>query len=153
MRENSMHMAENNVEIELNLKDKNFLPFNILLVEDELLLQIINRNMLESMGFSVDIASSGKEALRLSRKKYDLILMDIGLPDISGIDVTAKIRHREFIKKNKKPVPIVAFTSYTQKEMHIKCLSSGMNNILIKPTTKVKIRKLILNFKKYAEIV
>ncbi len=85
----------------------------ILIVEDNQLLQFALQAMLKNLGFKADIAPDGKTALSMYSDKYCLILMDIDLPDISGIEVAKVIRSIE--KTNKSYVPIVAMTSHSDE--------------------------------------
>lgn len=116
--------------------------FSVLLVEDSIVIQKVHFTMLESLGCRVDIASDGKEALKLFKKrKYDIILMDVGLPDISGIEVTAKMRAME--NKNQNKTPIFALTTHSDPKIHQKCLDAGMNEVAIKPISSSNLKKLI----------
>lgn len=100
----------------------------ILLVEDDQIAQKAVQWQLDSLGYAVDIASDGHTALKLLRQKvYNLIFMDIGLPDISGLEVTAEIRKQE----RDHHIPIVGLTMY--KTEHDLGLKAGMDELLIKP--------------------
>src|SRR6185312_11440245 len=80
-------------------------------------------------GYLADFASDGKTALALYQSHYNLILMDIGLPDFDGIAVTKTIRS---IERDKK-VPIVAITSHRDLSYRQKCLMAGMDGYSPKP--------------------
>ncbi|MFU8797124.1 MAG: response regulator [Gammaproteobacteria bacterium] len=114
----------------------------VLLVEDNELIQIIHRKMLESMGFTVHIACNGQEAISFSENLYALILMDIGLPDITGIEATAEIRRRESGKR----VPILALTTHDQSSIHDKAISAGMDRVIQKPITQENLKKIIFEY-------
>lgn len=102
-----------------------------LVVEDNLLIQRIHKRLLESLGCKVDIADSSQEALDLSQKNnYDIIFMDIGLPEISGVDVIKMIRHR---KDASSKTYIVAVTGFSTDEEKKEFLEAGANDIAIKP--------------------
>jgi CheY-like chemotaxis protein len=120
-------------------------PLKILLVEDEPIAMLVHRNMLENMGYKPDAAENGKEALALSANDYDLILMDIGLPDMDGIEVTSKIRHREK-KENKRRSHIIALTAYLLEEVRDKCFAVGMDDIASKPIEANALQQLITKF-------
>lgn len=109
----------------------------ILVVEDELLNQKISRSMLEELGYHVDIAKDGKEALAMYKNKYDVILMDIGLPDMSGIEICTQIRSQET-----DYIPIIAFTAFGDV-VREECLSSGMDEFAIKPISIESLRKIL----------
>lgn len=105
----------------------------VLLVEDDDLIQIIHRNMLVSLGCEVEIASSGQEALAKIENSYDLICMDVGLPDMSGIDVIAQIRNHE---SSERHVPILVMTAYTNEGTKKECIDAGANTVIYKPVPK-----------------
>ncbi|MCK4608211.1 MAG: response regulator [Gammaproteobacteria bacterium] len=114
----------------------------ILLVEDNELAQMIAATMLEEdLNIKVDVASTGKEALKhASSNKYDLILMDIGLPDTNGYMVTRKIR----AGKNKNALtPIVALTAHRIDTAGDDASDAGMNDFLTKPLNIEKTQKLL----------
>lgn len=103
----------------------------ILLIEDDPIIQKIHRAMLEKLGHRVETAMNAASALLLfSQNRYDMILTDIGLPEISGIEITAEIRRRE---KSKNPIPIIAVTAYVQEEIKEDCIKAGANAVAIKP--------------------
>jgi CheY-like chemotaxis protein len=99
----------------------------ILLVEDHLIAQKMVSLVLGSLNCQVEIAADGKTALEKSQMTdYDLILMDIGLPDIDGHTVTEKIRKNE---KNTRRVPIVALTAHADESEKTKASRSGMDGL------------------------
>lgn len=106
---------------------------NILLVEDNLLLQDVTQQLLQSIGAKVDVASGGKEALRFfESKKYALILMDVGLLDMNGYQATQQLR--EFEKQSgAKSTPIIALTAHATLNIEQFCIKSGMQGALSKP--------------------
>jgi PAS domain S-box-containing protein len=104
----------------------------VLLAEDNRVNQFITEAMLQDWGFVVDTALNGKEAISLiSRYNYDMILMDIQMPDLNGIEATQIIRKMSDPKKAK--VPIIALTANTSRTMHKQYISAGMTDLLIKP--------------------
>lgn len=114
----------------------------ILVVEDNQINQKIARIFLEDAGYKVDIAANGKEAIsHANKKQYDLILMDIGLPDIDGIEVTKHIRKI----KNSPHVPIIALTA-SGEDYREKCLDAGMNDFILKPIMKDALHKAISKY-------
>ena len=87
--------------------------------------------MIEKLGHTLDIASDGTDAVKLFQtKKYDLILMDIRMPGMSGFEATKKIRELESLEKQ---IPIIALTADATKSNREKCINSGMNDYLTKP--------------------
>ena len=109
----------------------------ILLVEDNQIIQMISREMLfaiKELDCHVDVAGTVKEALDfLKDNKYDLILMDIGLPDGNGYDLTKEIRSNIDIAISQ--VPIVAVTGHSDPEDFERAKKIGMTDMLIKPLT------------------
>lgn len=120
-------------------KEKNTYHFNILLVEDSPIVALATSRMLAAYGYNVDIAETGKLALeKFNSQVYDIILMDIGLPDIDGITVSHRIRDTEK-SSNKTKTPIVAITAHKDKSademkifdyVYIKPFTSRMADIL-----------------------
>ncbi|PWY55117.1 hybrid sensor histidine kinase/response regulator [Legionella qingyii] len=112
-------------------------PFKhrILLVEDNTIAQTIAKEMLHQCGCQVDVAADGQSALQLWKKnKYDLIFMDIGLPDMDGYQVTHHIRVQEIAKNHH--TPIIALTAHIGEENKQRCIESGINAVLSKPLTQ-----------------
>ncbi|MDI6401691.1 response regulator [Balneolaceae bacterium ANBcel3] len=115
----------------------------ILLVEDDETNQLIARKLLESSGYRLDTAGNGSEALELFEKgHYDLILMDINLPDMDGIQVTRRIQELNSSKGNSN-IPVFAFTADSETNDNDFLLSFGIDEILYKPIDKKKILSTI----------
>ncbi|MDM8567791.1 response regulator [Candidatus Halobeggiatoa sp. HSG11] len=113
----------------------------ILLVEDNPINRFVTINILEKIGCHVEIAENGEKAIQICKnKKYDLILMDISMPVMDGIEAT------NFIRQQDKNTPIVATTTSCQPDDIKNYLSVGMNSCLPKP---VNIENLTLVVKKY----
>jgi CheY-like chemotaxis protein len=112
----------------------------ILLVEDEPIAMVVNRGLLKNLGYTVDTAVNGKEAIAKAADGYDLIFMDVGLPDIDGIEATKEIRHQE---DQAKRAVIVALTGYAQADIHAKCREAGMDDVLLKPTDDVQLKHIL----------
>jgi len=107
----------------------------ILLVEDNLLAQKTAKINLESWGNLVDVASNGREGLlQAQENKYDLIYMDVGLPDLSGPYITRVIRTQ--VDNPNRNTPIVALTAHVDDEVKAACVGSGMNDVIAKPLMK-----------------
>jgi CheY-like chemotaxis protein/HPt (histidine-containing phosphotransfer) domain-containing protein len=102
------------------------------LAEDSLINQKLAIGLLEKWGHRVMIANDGSEAVSLSaRNEFDLILMDVQMPDMDGLDATRAIRHRE--EMSGSHVPIVAMTAHAMKGDRERCLEAGMDDYLMKP--------------------
>jgi osomolarity two-component system sensor histidine kinase NIK1 len=107
---------------------------NILLVEDNLLNQRIVTFSLKRFNHEVVIANNGVEALEQFRtRKFDVILMDIMMPVMDGLEATVKIREIENSLNTEKRTPIIALTANTMDNDREKCLSYGMDEFMAKP--------------------
>ena len=103
----------------------------ILVVEDNLLNQKLVVKLLEDLNCTVDMAQNGYQAIEKAKENtYDLILMDIQMPEMDGLQATQIIRNE--LNSN---VPIIALTAHTFKDEEDKCRESGMNDFLSKPFT------------------
>jgi len=104
---------------------------NILLVEDEPISQRVVQLMLEGHGYKVTVANSGEKALQLLKEQeFDLIFMDLGLPDMTGDQITIEIREQE---AGKKRIPIIALTAHVFHNDKKRCLAAGMDGFIGKP--------------------
>ena len=113
----------------------------VLIVEDNPILQKIHTNFLKSLHCQVTVAKTGVDAVRKSLEKYDLIFMDINLPDFNGIYTTQLIRLSNNPNVN---TPIIALTSEEKsKQLEESCFEAGMNDFASKPTTIPIIKKII----------
>ncbi len=113
-------------------KRKEIEKISILLVEDNKINQLVTKQMLEERGYEVYIASNGKKALEiLDKKNFDVILMDIQMPEMDGIEATRRIREVE--KEKNIHYNIVALTGYAVEGDKERFLSSGMDAYLSKP--------------------
>ena len=105
---------------------------NILLAEDNKVNVFITESMLTDWGFHVDVAGNGEEVLRLMEtNNYDLVLMDIQMPILDGLETTKKIR--EMRDPAKSRVPVIALTANTGRQAHKQLMSLGMNDWVVKP--------------------
>jgi signal transduction histidine kinase/CheY-like chemotaxis protein/streptogramin lyase len=114
----------------------------ILLAEDNPVNQRLALRLLERRGHRVEIASTGREAIDwLERERFDLILMDLQMPDMDGLEATARIRERE--KQHGGHTPIIALTAFTMKGDRERCLEAGMDNYINKPIDAVKFLEIV----------
>ena len=105
----------------------------VLVVEDTQVNQLVIDENLRRSGCVVTIVGNGNEALSLlEQKSFDVVLMDVQLPGIDGLEVTRKIRLQEE-NSHKSPLPIIALTAHAMDEDRDRCLSAGMNDYLSKP--------------------
>ncbi len=116
---------------------------SILLVEDNRINQIAVSTLLRKRGFSIDIANNGKEAIQLlnNNNKYDIILMDIQMPEMDGIEATKQIRNAE--KLTGEHIPIIALTAYALQGDADRFISHGMDYYVSKPVKTEELFKAI----------
>lgn len=104
----------------------------ILLVEDNTINQILAQRLVRKRGHHIVVANNGREALEaMESQRFDLILMDVQMPEMSGLEVTAAIRQKE--KNTGEHIPIIATTASAMKEDRERCLKAGMDAYVSKP--------------------
>ena len=110
-------------------------PLDILLAEDNPVNALLARTMLEKAGHRVTHALTGSQVLALLRKGAapDLVIMDVEMPDLDGLETTRRIRAAERRRRTAKPLPILALTANARREDHDECLAAGMDGHLSKP--------------------
>jgi CheY-like chemotaxis protein len=117
----------------------------ILLAEDNPVNQTVAMRLLSKHGHRVVLAASGGEALRALEKDpvdgFDLILMDVQMPDMDGFEATAAIREKE--KETKVHIPIIAMTAHAMKGDRERCLAAGMDDYIAKPIRAKELLDLI----------
>ena len=116
---------------------------SILLVEDNVLNQRIVTFSLKKYNHNVTIANNGIEAVaRFKENQYDVILMDIMMPDMDGLEATLKIREYENEMNIISKTPIIALTANTMDNDREKCISYGMNDFMSKPFDIEKLNEI-----------
>jgi PAS domain S-box-containing protein len=121
------------------------LSFNakLLIAEDNKVNQLVATKALEKLGIQSDIANDGNEAIELlSRNEYDLVLMDVNMPNLDGLDATIKIRSSVSEKFN-KDIPIVALTADAMQGDREKCIEAGMNDYVTKPINFSQLKRVL----------
>jgi PAS domain S-box-containing protein len=104
----------------------------VLLAEDNVVNQRLAVRLLEKAGHAVTVAANGREAVAaLDREAFDVVLMDVQMPEMGGFEATAVIRERE--KASGRHVPIVAMTAHAMKGDRERCLLAGMDDYVSKP--------------------
>lgn len=105
---------------------------NVLLAEDQVFNQIVVVNMLEDLGYKIDVVENGVKALeKIKSNHYDVVLLDIQMPEMDGVELTRHIRKK--LSPPKSEIPIIAITANAFKEDHLKYLEMGMNETISKP--------------------
>lgn len=108
---------------------------HILIVEDNATALYSEKTLMEKLGCIVTSAKTGEEAVELFKNNhYELILMDLGLPGISGIEATRQMRTYEQ-NEQRTPTPIIAVTGSIDHDQHQRCIEAGMKEVCTKPFT------------------
>jgi signal transduction histidine kinase/FixJ family two-component response regulator len=127
-----------------------FRALSILVVEDNAVNQRVAGRLLEKRGHRVAIASNGVEALKaLERERYDLVLMDVQMPEMDGMETTAKIRELE--KGTGRHQPVIALTARAMQGDVELCLSVGMDGYLSKPIRSQDLDAILVKYMDNAE--
>jgi CheY-like chemotaxis protein/anti-sigma regulatory factor (Ser/Thr protein kinase) len=114
----------------------------VLLVEDNAVNQMVAESLLERRGFDVVVASNGREGVdAFQRERFDLVLMDIQMPEMDGFEALAAIRAIE--EPTGRHTPVVALTAHALKEDRERCLAAGMDDYLSKPIEAAKLYEII----------
>lgn len=100
----------------------------VLLVDDNAMMQTIQRTILQKMGHEVESETSGLSAIeRLANQSFDCVLMDMQMPEMDGLETTRRIRQAG------NQTPIIALTGHDDAETRAVCIQAGMNGFLSKP--------------------
>lgn len=119
---------------------------NVLLVEDYQPNVLVATAMLDKFGYDYDVAQNGFEALRrFAQGQYDVILMDLQMHDLDGLEATRRIRRIEK-EKNLERTPIVALTAHVRDQDKDKCLDAGMDDFVPKPFDPALLGKVLQRY-------
>jgi len=130
---------QNNKQLEQALISNSLL----LLVEDNLINQKVALSILEGLGYHLDVASNGLEAIHaLEKKSYALVLMDIQMPEMDGFEATKIIRDKTSNVLN-HDLPIIAMTAHAMSGYKEICIKAGMNDYVTKPIQPDRLTKVI----------
>jgi CheY-like chemotaxis protein len=117
-------------------------PLRVLLVEDNLVNQQVALRMLQKQGHAVVVAGNGKEALSaLDDGRFDVVLMDVQMPEMDGLQATAAIRARE--RGTGRRIPIVALTAQAMEGDRERCLAAGMDAYISKPVRRTHLVRAV----------
>jgi len=116
------------LEIEPQIVEEIEKELNILIAEDNLINQKVVKVLFKNLGYEIDIVSNGKEAIKaINRKKYDIVFMDIMMPEVDGVEATREIRAMGY------KMPVIALTADLGNETKKSAYESGVNEFIGKP--------------------
>jgi signal transduction histidine kinase/CheY-like chemotaxis protein len=125
-----------------SLVQKSSGTLRILLAEDNIVNQLLACRLLEKHGHTVTVAANGREAVAfLAQQDFDLVLMDVQMPEMDGFEATAAIRVKE--SGTRRHIPIVAMTAHALKGDEHRCLQAGMDGYVPKPITPAALYRAI----------
>jgi CheY-like chemotaxis protein len=117
-------------------------PMNCLVAEDNPINQILVRSLLQRQGHRVVLTGNGREVIEAYRQEpFDVVLMDISMPEMDGFEATAELRKVE--EETGRRTPIVAMTAHAMKGDRERCMESGMDDYLAKPITAVELWQVL----------
>ncbi|AZL86477.1 hybrid sensor histidine kinase/response regulator [Aliivibrio salmonicida] len=143
--------SEEDIESLKSPKDKNstispciYSSARLLVVEDNLANQIVIKNTLSYAGYTIDIANNGKEAISMvTDTDYDLIFMDISMPEMDGMTATKKIRT---LSKHHEKMPIIALTAHALSGDKERFIDAGMTDYLSKPFNRTALLECLATY-------
>jgi PAS domain S-box-containing protein len=117
----------------------------VLLVDDEYINCVLARELLTQLGLRVETVTNGLEAVRAWQEHtFDMIFMDIQMPEMDGFEAVAEIRRRE--RKQEGRVIIIAMTAHAQDDDRKKCLAAGMDDYLAKPLDRMVLTQIVVKY-------
>ena len=119
----------------------------ILLIEDNLLNQKVVTYNLKKLNYDITAVTNGTDAIdKIKNNSFNIVLMDIMLPEMDGFEITSEIRKLEKENKTDKQLIIIALTANTLNNDREKCVAAGMNEYLPKPFTAEELINMIKNY-------
>jgi signal transduction histidine kinase/CheY-like chemotaxis protein len=113
----------------------------ILMADDNIINQRVTQSIFKHLGFEIDIARNGIEAIeKVSKKKYDIIFMDILMPEMDGLTATKIIRQQGI------NIPIVAISGFDESEKYVEATAAGVNNFVSKPLKLESIKEILIKW-------
>jgi CheY-like chemotaxis protein len=113
----------------------------VLVAEDNTVNQMVMQRLLHKRGHEVTIAASGKAALEaFAAQRFDLIFMDVQMPELDGLEATRAIRQREIAPDR---IPIVALTAHAMSGDRERCLAAGMDGYMTKPVNPTELDEML----------
>ena len=127
---------------------RELIDYRFLMAEDNPMNQLLARKVFAKWNCKIDFANNGKLAIaKLGEKDYDLVLMDLQMPEMDGYQATKFIRSE--LKGSKADIPIIAITAHALRGESDKCISIGMNDYISKPFDQIELYEKILRNLKY----
>lgn len=124
-----------------------FKKLHLLVVDDSDMNLLVIKMIFKKIGISFDTAHNGQEALSfLESNRYDMVLTDIQMPEMDGIELTKRIRALE--DEQKSQLPVIAITGQITSDSHERYLSAGLNDYIVKPFTESELMEKILDYLK-----
>jgi CheY-like chemotaxis protein/HPt (histidine-containing phosphotransfer) domain-containing protein len=138
-----------NSKVDAKLSER--LPLNVLLVDDNVINQKVASRLLQQMGYKADVTANGLEAIKaLERKAYDVILMDVQMPVMDGLEATRQIRARQkdpaAHPNFAHPIMIIAMTANAMHGDREKCVTAGMDEYVPKPVRPEALQAALESF-------
>ncbi len=122
-------MQVRNLPLSKSDESEHYQP-KVLFVEDDPIAQFIHKRMLRRLNCEVDMADNAAKAYAMANNGYDLILLDLGLPDKNGIELIQEIQQS---KKYKRSLRIIVLTANHDEKIRQECLGLGIDTVLHKP--------------------
>lgn len=121
-------------------------PLSILLAEDNLVNQKVALRVLKHLGYQADVVENGQAVIEaIASKSYDLILMDIQMPEMDGLEATQYIRNQE-LESQLPPIAIIAVTANATHDDQDICRQAGMNDYISKPIQIEKLKNILQQY-------
>ncbi len=117
----------------------------VLIVEDDATLRFLARKQLAIVGLECHLACNGIQAVNMARQNYDLIFMDLSMPEMNGLDASVQIRQDE-LNEGRSRTPIIALTAFSERD---KCTAAGMDGFIQKPLLLDQLRAVLKTFLNY----
>ncbi|HNR19611.1 MAG TPA: ATP-binding protein [Bacteroidia bacterium] len=134
-------------EVDNTLAEK--IPIKILVAEDNPINQTLAEMVLSKLGYKIEMAGNGKEALeKIKTSLFDLVFMDVQMPEMDGLEATESLRKQDSLKQ---PI-VIAMTAFAMQSDKEKCIEAGMNDYISKPIRIEDIQSIIIKWKEKFEV-
>lgn len=121
-------------------------PLSILIAEDNLVNQKVALRVLKHLGYQADVVTNGRQVISaIANKSYDLILMDIQMPEMDGLEATKYIRAQE-LEYQLQPIAIIAITANATHDDQYTCRNAGMDDYISKPIHIEKLKSILHHY-------